>query len=1185
MIDSAALCKELRGQRRALEDDLRARCTAPAGTDVDGSRLDADLRAEWRDATAAGRTADAYEPWRDARLTQAAVAWILACVFTRFCEDNGLVTEARLGGPGERGARARDFRIAYFRANPAATDRDWLRHVFAEVAAHGATAALFDRAHNPVWTVPISGDAATALLDFFCRIDPDSGALVWDFTDPAWDTRFLGDLYQDLSEDARKRYALLQTPVFVEEFILDNTLTPAIDEFGYREVTVIDPAAGSGHFLLGAFGRLMAAATANEPATNAAHRAQSVLDRLAGVDLNPYATAICGFRLVVAALRASGIGTLADAPRFRLHLATGDSLLHRPKAGQLPGFVDDDIAAEVGHVYTTEDAAALADILGRKYHVVVGNPPYITVKDKALNDAYRARYQSCHRKYALSVPFTELFFELARDGDPSGYVGTITANSFMKREFGKKLVENHIPEWDLTTIIDTSGAYIPGHGTPTVILFGRARKPVTTTVRAVLGIRGEPTTPADPAQGKVWRSIVDNLHNPGTETDYVSIVDLPRDRLAKHPWTLGGGGAADLADKLSASGLELLGDVVESIGFAAITGEDDAYLLPRRRCLQLGVPARAFGIGELVRDWALEGSLVIAFPYDEELHTLELDELGRFAQLMWLLRTRLRARLMFGRLPEESGLSWYEYRFISNERLSAPLSIAFAFVATHNHFVVDRGGKVFKQSAPVIKLPAGTDLDTHLGLTGLLDSAVACFWMQQVFQSKGQAGAGNMGKSEPWRKDYEFDGTKLKKFPLPAGRPLERARRLDALAQDLAAHTPAAVCAAGAPTGARLDTARDRWHATRAEMIATQEELDWECAHLYGLTPTALTAPPECVPALALGERAFEIVLARRIAAGDVDTTWFARHGSTPITEIPPEWPDAYRRVVQSRIDAISTDRDVGLVERPENKRRWAVEAWDDQQRHALRTWMLDRIEALPVWADLKAISTARIADLVAADTAFGEAARLHAGRVDVDVTATVTDLVAAEAVPFLAAYRYKDSGMRKREVWERTWALQRREDAGDDVGDIAVPPRYNAADFARTSYWRLRGKLDVAKERFVSYPGCGRRPDEVVVGWAGWDHLDAAKALAALVVDRRNDGWDADRLVPLLAGLAELEPWLAQYHDDVDPAYGVGMGTYFADWTTEQARSLGVTRDDLTRWRPATKARKRNDDSGKADR
>ena len=60
--------------------------------------------------------------------------------------------------------------------------------------------------------------------------------LVHDFTDPEWDTRFLGDLYQDLSEAARKKYALLQTPVFVEEFILDRTLDPAIEEFGLAKM-------------------------------------------------------------------------------------------------------------------------------------------------------------------------------------------------------------------------------------------------------------------------------------------------------------------------------------------------------------------------------------------------------------------------------------------------------------------------------------------------------------------------------------------------------------------------------------------------------------------------------------------------------------------------------------------------------------------------------------------------------------------------------------------------------------------------------------------------------------------------------------------------------------------------------------------------------------------------------------
>src|SRR5262249_13561044 len=134
------------------------------------------------------------------------------------------------------------------------------------------------------------------------------------------------------------------------------------------------------------------------------------------------------------------------------------------------------------HVYHAEDLAELNRILGQQYHVVVGNPPYITVKDQALNQAYRNRFLACHQKYSLGVPFTERFFELviySSDTQPAGYVGMITTNSFMKREFGKKLIEEFFPRIDLTHVIDTSGAYIPGHGTPTVILFGRHRAPVS----------------------------------------------------------------------------------------------------------------------------------------------------------------------------------------------------------------------------------------------------------------------------------------------------------------------------------------------------------------------------------------------------------------------------------------------------------------------------------------------------------------------------------------------------------------------------------------------------------------------------------------------------------------------------------------------------------------------------------
>ena len=40
--------------------------------------------------------------YRDEQVTQAAVAWVLATVFVRFCEDNHLIPDPWIAGPGER---------------------------------------------------------------------------------------------------------------------------------------------------------------------------------------------------------------------------------------------------------------------------------------------------------------------------------------------------------------------------------------------------------------------------------------------------------------------------------------------------------------------------------------------------------------------------------------------------------------------------------------------------------------------------------------------------------------------------------------------------------------------------------------------------------------------------------------------------------------------------------------------------------------------------------------------------------------------------------------------------------------------------------------------------------------------------------------------------------------------------
>lgn len=1203
MINAPQLLADLTRLLKRLEDDLRLRIT-------DVPALKEGLQAEWQAARNADRTAETFESWAEQVITQAGVHWLLSCVFLRFIEDNELVGRPWLGGSPESGrlALARDRHEAYFREKPLETDRDYLLASFREAGALPGLHTFFNESHNPVFRLALSGDAAMTLRQFWQQVDPNTGTLAHDFTDPDWNTRFLGDLYQDLSEATRKRYALLQTPEFVEKFILDRTLTPAIHEFGFREVRMIDPTCGSGHFLLGGFHRLIEEWVRNEPARNPRDITQRALDAVAGVDLNPFAVAISRFRLLVAALKVSGVHRLTEAPDFKLNIAIGDSLLHGKRFGMTATegmfeTAEHYTGTGLAHAYVSEDLAEVQRILGQQYHAIVGNPPYIVVEDARLNTAYRQRYASCQGQYSLGVPFTERFFDLAissRSGPHAGYVGLITANSFMKREFGPRLVKEVLPVFDLTHMIDTSGAYIPGHGTPTAILFGRNRQPRSDCVRAVLGISGEPVTPNDPATGKVWVSILSAVDQPGFENDFVSATDMPRAKFYRHPWRIGGGGAAELSDLFDEQFSDRFprGAVVSGTGR---TSADDVFVVPAALPKRLSLESKAFGAlveGDMVREWHLNATDVVFAPYSDAGLMPESD-IPRAMKWLWPARTTLGGRITFGRTTyAEEGRPWWGWHQVTIDRLRYQYILAFGEIATHNHFVLDRGGKVFKQTAPMIKLSAGSCEDEYLGLLGLLNSSVACFWFKQVCFPKGGDHVGREGarvRRTLWDERYAFNASNIADFPLTTQRPLNLARTLDTLARKIESCLPAASLFSDAessqplPNRQNLDDLRDRTAALRRKAVAWQEELDWECYALYGLQPTGSESlhfkgePPE----VQLGERAFEIALARRMAAGHEATNWFERHGSTPIVEIPSHWPEDYQQIVQRRIELIGRDRNIGLIERPEYKRRWNTPAWEDLERAALRDWLLDRLEAPHLWltsADHppQLITVNRLADTVRADAGFMKIAELYAGHTDFDLTHVVVELVTGESVPFLPVLRHTDTGLRKHAQWEDTWALQRREDAGESVGSIPVPPKYQGKDFLKTDFWRLRGGLDVPKERWISYPGCERGADaSLPIAWAGWNHLQQATALAAYYLEmKENEGWEPARLQPLLTGLLELVPWLEQWHNEIDASYGERMGTYYRGFVEEEARALGFTLDDLRNWKPvvtATRRRRRN--------
>ncbi|MFI6208896.1 BREX-2 system adenine-specific DNA-methyltransferase PglX [Streptomyces sp. NPDC051041] len=1199
MIGRKALLDDLKQQVKAVETDLGKQVKALG-------EVHARLRAEYDQARKLGRTAATWNSWLDERITQVAVAWVLGTVFVRFCEDNQLIPEPYLTGPDDDRRELAEARYdAYVETDDNPTYRGWLEKAFDELSTGQAGRLLFDKRHNPLYQIPLSHDGARELVEFWRRRD-EAGVLVHDFTDPlnedgteGWDTRFLGDLYQDLSESARKTYALLQTPEFVEEFILDRTMNPAVREFGYEELKMIDPTCGSGHFVVGAFRRLVRLWAEGKPGRDAHERVREALNSVHGVDINPFAVAIGRFRLLVAAMAASGVRTLGDAAKYEwpIHLAVGDSLIkaRRSQQGNLFGEVDEAIADELAEFkYATEDVHEYPDILqAGRYHVVVGNPPYITVKDKKLNELYRELYPTCAGTYALSVPFAQRFFELAKRGDAQGHgygmVGQITANSFMKREFGTKLIEGYFGHAvELTEVIDTSGAYIPGHGTPTVILIGRQRggSARSAVIRAVRSVQGEPAAPENAEEGLVWRAIVEQIDQPGSASQWVSVDDLDRKKyFGRQPWILTDGGL-EMVDQLNSGAEMTLSMISEEIGAGAVTREDEAYMVGAgalRRHRIAPTHQRSLVEGGEVRDYSINDPVLSLWPYRET--DLEADAPPSVERMLWPARIYLRRRIAFGKTQLERGLRWYEYSMFFRRRYKASFSIAFPFVSTHNHFVLNRDRQVFIRTAPVIKLREGASEEAHLWLLGILNSSTAGFWLKQVSHDKGIRGEGGGFTSDDWERFFEFTGTKLQEFPLPAEHPSAFAAALDTLAQQLSAISPSAFIEGDAPAASALREAKVRWTALRARMIALQEELDWQVYSLYNLHPEDLRVSENPddpnIPELALGERAFEIILARRVAAGEASDEWFKRHNSKPITEIPAHWPAPYRKIVQKRIDAIVSNRAIGMVERPEYKRRWATEGWDALQEKALRSWLLNRMEKRDLWFDGNGqpmiLTLARLTDALSRDEDFVSVAKLYAPRKE--LAKVVAELITDEHVPFLSALRYKPSGLKKRADWEEVWDLQRKEDAAPDEqtkrkiqGSIPVPPKYTSADFLRPSYWRARGKLDVPKERFISY-GQTNAATPDLYGWAGWDHKEQAQALATYFT---NTALSTEEITPFLAGLLELQPWLYQWHNEFDMLYSGSPADFFAGYRQQKQGEHGLTDDDLRNWRPPAATRGR---------
>lgn len=1113
--DRARLTTALREHVAAIAADLRGKLREPGPARDHARQLHADEEV-----------GDDFDVWTDLLSRRAAVLWVLKSVYVRVLEDRGLLAPGRLLDP--------EAQQLFERLAPNLGETAFLRWIYQDLASPaGGLPELFSLQPAEKIAQP-SDERSRALLAFWRHRDADTGAH-WSFSEELFEGELMGDLYQELDPVVKDRFALCQTPDFVRAFILDRTLTPALETFGADQVRLLDPACGSGHFLIDGLKRLVAATAAQHKDWSRAQTVEHALARVVGMDLNDYACALARARLVMTAAELAGVTTLAEAAKFHPHVYWADGLEQverdEPKPSVQFGLFETAKAEEKPRAtFTRTDVRiALRPVLAQKFHAVVANPPYITERDPARKEYHRQklgktpRYVSAYREYSLGSPFTERCFQLA---EKDGYVGIITGNNFMKREFGKPLIEKVLSNLDLTLVADTSQAYIPFHGTPTVLLFGRSRRPVGNAVRAALGKSGELAAPIDPANGRVWSSIRDNWHHVGFENEFVSVTDLPRETIARHPWSLGGGGAADLRERLEKHGATSLAEVSESIGFVAISGADDVFLQPPSVLTRRGVRHfRPMVSGDVLRDWTISPSESIVWPNDESGQPLPVSEIGDVLAFFWPYRLVLRDRRAFSRPIEERGIKWWEAREVYRARLRTPLSIAFAEVATHNHFALDRGGNIFKQTAPVIKLSLNASEADHFALLGLLNSSTVAFWMKQVCHPKGAATRDTM---RPESNRYAFASTAIQACPLPAGwrdeTVVQLAMQIDALARAREECAPEHILNKGTwvdreTLNAAITSAVAAAEKALRQMVFLQEELDWRVYALYGLVDAE---PIRDVYEVAPTSRPFE---------------WA---GNTPPQELPATVLAAYR----SRREILDSNPTIALIETKVMKRMWRGvsgesgrygEGQNERLQMALRRWLAQQIEILSAARGKPFTLSAAVAALQGDSRVLAVAAVYH-GRADTSLDLLIQEVLDSEFAPSHPAHTYSESGLAKRAAWEDLWTLQRQEDAGKSVGEISIPPEYSQGsrgkprDFLRDEYWHLRGRLDVPKERFIAFTEVpGRSGAETLYGWAGWTPLQRIKAILAIDEDLDDGGVPYADRIGLLDSAWRLLPDLAR--------------------------------------------------------
>jgi len=647
-------------------------------------------------------------------------------IFLRICEDRGIESYGALQGL-LNGPRVYPRLVELFRA---ADDRynSGLFHFRAEKDRPGSPDTL-------TLTLEIDDKVLKEILgSLYYPVSPyEFSVLPADLLGHVYE-QFLGKVIRltpghravvEEKPEVKKAGGVYYTPTYIVDYIVKNTVGKLLEGKSPKEVAtlrVLDPACGSGSFLLGAYQCLLdwheSWYTKNDPEKWArgrspklyrgpkggwrlttAERKRILLDHLYGVDIDPQAVEVTKLSLLLKVLEGENAETLGKTlkllheralPDLGRNIQCGNSLIGTDFYDDHP--LDSLSEEERYRINAFDWEIAFPEIMKKGgFDAVIGNPPYIRIqamKEWAPIEVehYKKAYVAASKgNYDIYVVFVEKGLSLL---NPRGRLGFILPHKFFNAQYGEALRSLIAQGRHLSEVVHFGDQQVfAGASTYTALLF--LVKAGTDSYRVSRVENLESWRSAKPAPG----------------------VAVPSGRLEAEEWNLSNATDTPLLDRLLAIPTKL-GDVTDRVFQGVITGADRVFLMTRRHNgaylssatgqeheieADLMHPLCKGSI-HLRRYHAVAGDLFLLFPYEvtgERASLIQHDILRSRFPGAWRYLESNRGTLEARERGKWRNPSWYAFSRSQNLGIMEQLKIMTPSIASRASFSLDQHGHLY----------------------------------------------------------------------------------------------------------------------------------------------------------------------------------------------------------------------------------------------------------------------------------------------------------------------------------------------------------------------------------------------------------------------------------------------------------------------------------------------------------